>query len=85
MLAVIAGQRDRFKQRMNQLDEELRTAKDRIRTLSSDLERIKADNVALYEKMRFVQDYQKGDLTARGGRKVRGTVGLKSGFCSCFR
>ncbi|GAQ87720.1 Transcription factor/CCAAT displacement protein CDP1 [Klebsormidium nitens] len=77
MLAVIAGQRDRFKQRMNQLDEELRTAKDRIRTLTVDLERIKADNVALYEKMRFVQDYQKGDVTARGNRK--GAVDLEAG------
>lgn len=37
--------------------QELRVSRDRCQALTADLERSKADNIKLYEKMRFVQDY----------------------------
>lgn len=59
MLQVICSQRDRFRQRLRETEEELRISRDRCQVLTADLERSKADNVKLYEKMRFVQDYTK--------------------------
>jgi len=51
--------------------QELRMARDRCQTLTADLERSKADNVKLYEKMRFVQDYsQDRPSKGRSGKKV---------------
>lgn len=49
--------------------QELRLARDRCQALAADLERSKADNVKLYEKMRFVQDYTQ-DRPMPRGKKV---------------
>lgn len=46
--------------------QELRLARDRCQALAADLERSKADNVKLYEKMRFVQDYTQERPMPRG-------------------
>lgn len=70
MLTVICSQRDRFRQRLRETEEELRMARDRCQALTADLERSKADNVKLYERMRFVQDYsQDRPSKARSGKK----------------
>lgn len=51
--------------------QELRMARDRCQALTADLERSRADNVKLYEKMRFVQDYtQERPSKGRSGKKV---------------
>jgi homeobox protein cut-like len=51
--------------------QELRMARDKCQALTVDLERSKADNVKLYEKMRFVQDYsQQKPTKGRSGKKV---------------
>lgn len=50
--------------------QELRVARDRCQALTADLERSKADNIKLYEKMRFVQDYSKDRPISRNKSKV---------------
>uniref|UniRef100_A0A7I4CSF0 Protein CASP n=1 Tax=Physcomitrium patens TaxID=3218 RepID=A0A7I4CSF0_PHYPA len=70
MLTVICSQRDRFRTRLRETEEELRMARDRCQALTADLERSRADNVKLYEKMRFVQDYtQERPSKGRSGKK----------------
>eukprot|EP00271_Cylindrocystis_brebissonii_P008982 TRINITY_DN2354_c0_g1_i2.p1 TRINITY_DN2354_c0_g1~~TRINITY_DN2354_c0_g1_i2.p1 ORF type:complete len:343 (+),score=89.29 TRINITY_DN2354_c0_g1_i2:761-1789(+) len=59
MLAVVCGQRDRFRQKTVQLEEELRRVRDKCIKLTAELERTKMDNVKLYEKIRYVQEYTK--------------------------
>ncbi|KAL2630870.1 hypothetical protein R1flu_015556 [Riccia fluitans] len=70
MLDVICSQRDRFRQRLREAEEELRLVKEKNRTLELDLERSKADNVKLYEKMRYVQDYTQDRPIPRGKKTV---------------
>lgn len=79
MLAVICSQRDRFRLRLRETEEELRMARDKCQALTVDLERSKADNVKLYEKMRFVQDYSQQKPTKGRSGKKRGED-LESGM-----
>ncbi|KAG6546451.1 hypothetical protein Mapa_011999 [Marchantia paleacea] len=69
MLDVICSQRDRFRQRLREAEEELRLVKERNRALEADLERSKADNVKLYEKIRYVQDYTQERPMPRGKKR----------------
>ncbi|KAF5957770.1 hypothetical protein HYC85_004995 [Camellia sinensis] len=57
MLKVICNQRDRFRARLRETEEEIRQLKERIGVLTVELEKTKADNVKLYGKIRYVQDY----------------------------
>lgn len=50
--------------------QELRVVKERNRMLEADLERSKTDNVKLYEKIRYVQDYTHERPLSRGPKKV---------------
>jgi homeobox protein cut-like len=70
MLKVICSQRDRFRQRLRETEEELTAARDKCQALTSELERSKADNVKLYEKMRYVQDYTMDRPVPRAPKKV---------------
>lgn len=58
MLDIVAGQRDRFRARSMELEEDNRKLMERIEKLTSDLDSLKSDNVRLYEKIRFVQSYK---------------------------
>eukprot|EP00850_Spirogloea_muscicola_P007234 SM000036S13278 [mRNA] locus=s36:367483:372899:+ [translate_table: standard] len=69
MLAVVCGQRDRFRQKLMELEEELRLVKEKLRGITADYDRTKLDNVKLYEKMRYVQEYSKDGPQPRGARK----------------
>ena len=44
--------------------------KDKIRVLTEELEKTKADNVKLYGKIRYVQDYNHEKVISRGSKKV---------------
>ncbi|XP_042449378.1 protein CASP-like [Zingiber officinale] len=57
MLKVICNQRDRFRTRLRASEEEVRQLKEKMGTLVVELENTKADNVKLYGKIRYVQDY----------------------------
>eukprot|EP00850_Spirogloea_muscicola_P010406 SM000061S19233 [mRNA] locus=s61:261247:266684:- [translate_table: standard] len=82
MLAVVCGQRDRFRQKLMELEEvrfvelldlprsmEMRLVKEKLRGITADYDRTKLDNVKLYEKMRYVQEYSKDGPQPRGARK----------------
>ncbi|GMQ11225.1 hypothetical protein CsSME_00053940 [Camellia sinensis var. sinensis] len=70
MLKVICNQRDRFRARLRETEEEIRQLKEKIGVLTVELERTKADNVKLYGKIRYVQDYNLEKVVSRGSKKV---------------
>ncbi|OVA20451.1 CASP [Macleaya cordata] len=82
MLRVICNQRDRFRTRLRETEEEVRQLKEKIGVLTVELEKTKADNVKLYGKIRYVQDYSLEKLVSRGSRKH--SEDIESGFSSDF-
>lgn len=80
MLKVICNQRDRFRTRLRETEEEIRQLKEKIGALTVELERTKADNVKLYGKIRYVQDYSLEKVVSRGSKKQ--AEDLESGFSS---
>ncbi|XP_078155423.1 protein CASP [Carex rostrata] len=69
MLKVICNQRDRFRNRLRETEEEMRRLKEKLEMLSVELEKTKADNVQLYGKIRYVQDYSQEKLVSRAPKK----------------
>ncbi|KAK2647829.1 hypothetical protein Ddye_015318 [Dipteronia dyeriana] len=82
MLKVICNQRDRFRTRLRETEEEIRQLKEKVGVLTAELEKTKADNVMLYGKIRYVQDYNQEKVVSRGSRKY--AEDLESGFNSDF-
>ncbi|KAL2455202.1 Protein CASP [Forsythia ovata] len=80
MLKVICNQRDRFRARLRETEEEIRQLKEKIGLVTSELEKTKADNVKLYGKIRYVQDYNSEKVISRGSKKY--AEDLESGFSS---
>ncbi|ONK65299.1 uncharacterized protein A4U43_C07F35700 [Asparagus officinalis] len=80
MLKVICNQRDRFRTRLRETEEEVRLLKEKIGLLTAELEKTKADNVKLYGKIRYVQDYSQEKLVSRGPKKY--AEDIESGFSS---
>ncbi|GAU49540.1 hypothetical protein TSUD_74190 [Trifolium subterraneum] len=80
MLKVICSQRDRFRTRLRETEEEIRQLKEKIGVLTAELEKSKADNVKLYGKIRYVQDYNVEKVVSRGSKKY--AEDLESGFTS---
>nr|GLL35831.1 protein CASP-like isoform X3 [Ipomoea trifida] len=80
MLKVICNQRDRFRSRLRETEEEIRRLKEKIGVLTAELEKTKADNVKLYEKIRYVQDYNSERVISRGSKKY--AEDLEIGFGS---
>ncbi|XP_041994011.1 protein CASP-like [Salvia splendens] len=80
MLKVICNQRDRFRARLRETEEEIRILNEKIGTLTTELEKTKADNVKLYGKIRYVQDYNSEKVVSRGSKKY--AEDLESGFSS---
>lgn len=58
MLRVICQQRDRFKQRIVELEAENKSLTLRIDKINSELESLRGDNLRLFEKIRFLQSYK---------------------------
>lgn len=52
--------------------------KEKVGQLTVDLEKTKADNVKLYGKIRYVQDYNLEKVVSRGSKKV-------TQFCVIFK
>lgn len=80
MLKVICNQRDRFRARLRETEEEVKQLKEKIGLLTVELEKTKADNVKLYGKIRYVQDYNLEKVVSRGSKKH--SEDLESGFSS---
>ncbi|KAJ1949563.1 hypothetical protein EC988_004724, partial [Linderina pennispora] len=57
LLAIVTGQRDRFRQRNIELDEELRAQATSVGDLQRQVEQVKQDNLRLYEEIKYLRSY----------------------------
>ena len=55
LLAIVSSQRERFRQRNQDLEAENIAHKNRIQSLQDDLDVLRNDNLKLYEKIKFLQ------------------------------
>ncbi|KAL4074255.1 CASP C terminal-domain-containing protein [Scleroderma yunnanense] len=58
ILPIVTSQRDRFRQRNAELEEELRKQFHAISELRSEIKSLQSDNLKLYEKVRYMQSYR---------------------------
>lgn len=77
MLDIVAGQRDRFRARTLELEEDTKKLMERIEKLNCDLDSLKSDNVQLYEKIRFLQSYRQSNGSV--GSNLGGSVVVEPG------
>lgn len=66
MLDIVAGQRDRFRTRTQELEDENRKTMERLERVLADLDGLKSDNVRLYEKIRYLQSYGQTNSSSSG-------------------
>jgi len=58
ILPIVTSQRDRFRQRNAELEEELRKQFSIISELRTEVKSLQSDNIKLYEKVRYMQSYR---------------------------
>lgn len=80
ILPIITQQRDRFRSRNAELQDDLRKQLTIISSLRGDLQSLQKDNLGLYEKVRYLQQFTKniasnGDVNAlEEGQGASGTI-----------
>uniref|UniRef100_A0A8D2LNZ1 Protein CASP n=1 Tax=Varanus komodoensis TaxID=61221 RepID=A0A8D2LNZ1_VARKO len=57
LLSIISSQRERFRARNRELEAENRMMQHTFQALQSELDNLRADNIKLYEKIKFLQSY----------------------------
>ncbi|KAJ5711241.1 hypothetical protein N7488_005397 [Penicillium malachiteum] len=60
LLPMIQAQRDRFKKKNSELEEELSKLYGTVKTLRQEVATLQKDNLSLYEKTRYVSTYSRG-------------------------
>ncbi|KAF8928497.1 hypothetical protein BGZ58_009611, partial [Dissophora ornata] len=58
ILSIITSQRDRFRQRNSELEEQLRQQSEQISNLRNENSQLQRDNLKLYEKVKYMQSYR---------------------------
>ncbi|KAF9411877.1 hypothetical protein BGZ94_001210 [Podila epigama] len=78
ILPIVTSQRDRFRQRNSELEEQLRQQSEQISNLRNEARTLQQDNVKLYEKMKYMQSYRAGadkNLGSGVGTDFQGSAG----------
>uniref|UniRef100_A0A1A8R605 Protein CASP n=1 Tax=Nothobranchius pienaari TaxID=704102 RepID=A0A1A8R605_9TELE len=57
LLSIISSQRERFRSRNQELEAENHSMQQTMQALQSELDSLRADNIKLYEKIKFLQSY----------------------------
>jgi homeobox protein cut-like len=72
ILPIITQQRDRFRVRNAELEEDLRKRLTLVSSLRGEIQALKTDNLGLYEKVRYLQHFTKnaGSMTMGNGDVV---------------
>ena len=58
VLQIVCSQRERYKQRLAELEEVERHRKEKDDTEQREIEKLRSDNLALYEKIKYLESYQ---------------------------
>ncbi|KAL7274275.1 hypothetical protein RUND412_002838 [Rhizina undulata] len=64
ILPMVTAQRDRFKQKNQQLEDELQRAHNTVSNLRQEVASLQKDNLQLYEKTRYISTYARSPITA---------------------
>lgn len=75
ILPIITSQRDRFRARNAELEEELRKQFETISELRAEVKTLQSDNLGLYEKMRYLQAYGNSATNTNASQSFRGPAG----------
>ncbi|KAI5964844.1 uncharacterized protein KGF55_001914 [Candida pseudojiufengensis] len=74
ILPIITKQRDRFREKNNELEDELRKQINQVNDMKRQIKSLKQDNEELYERSRYLQSFQtpgfKNITTTSSGRKL---------------
>ncbi|XP_022623285.1 protein CASP isoform X5 [Seriola dumerili] len=57
LLSIISSQRERYRSRNQELEAENRSMQQTMQALQNELDSLRADNIKLYEKIKFLQSY----------------------------
>ncbi|KAF6763103.1 CASP C terminal-domain-containing protein [Ephemerocybe angulata] len=79
ILPIVTSQRDRFRQRNAELEEELRKHYQTISELRAEVKSLQADNLKLYEKVRYMQSYREDAGSSAAGNPYAGGAGAGNG------
>lgn len=79
ILPIVTSQRDRFRQRNAELEEELRRQFETISDLRTEIKSLQADNLKLYEKVRYMQSYRDVGMSTPGTSTPGGSAGMLNG------
>ncbi|RLN90409.1 hypothetical protein BBJ28_00007712 [Nothophytophthora sp. Chile5] len=83
MLEIVRGQRDRFRERMKELQSEKNRVEELAQSYKSTVARLETDNMQLYHKIRYLQSYGGADNGSTGSRVTpsggRGLSALEDG------
>ena len=63
---IVSNQRERFRARVQELEGENMGNKQQITFLTNELDRLRSDNVKLYEKIKFLQSFSNSGSTSGG-------------------
>ncbi|KAF4319912.1 hypothetical protein JM18_001229 [Phytophthora kernoviae] len=77
MLEIVRGQRDRFRERMKELQSEKNRVEELAQSYKSTVARLETDNMQLYHKIRYLQSY--GDNGSAGSRVAPSFNSLEEG------
>ncbi|KAF9354691.1 hypothetical protein BGX26_007480 [Mortierella sp. AD094] len=58
ILPIVTSQRDRFRQRNSELEEQLRQQSEQISNLRNENSQLQKDNLKMYEKVKYMQSYR---------------------------
>ena len=72
ILPIVTSQRDRFRARNAELEEELRKQFDTISDLRREVKALQADNLKLYEKVRYIGSYREDASSGVAGPSTGG-------------
>ncbi|KAI9496836.1 Golgi vesicle transport-related protein [Zychaea mexicana] len=76
ILPIVIGQRDRFRQRNTELESQTRSLELKLQDVQGEVETLKADNLKLYERLRFVHVWKEENKSAAVNVR-RGSVKTK--------
>jgi homeobox protein cut-like len=77
ILPIVTSQRDRFRARNAELEDELRRQFQTMAGLRGEVKTLQADNLKLYEKVRYMQSYREG--AAPSARALTGGASVLDG------
>ncbi|KAL8009651.1 hypothetical protein Plhal703r1_c01g0006461 [Plasmopara halstedii] len=82
MLEIVRGQRDRFRERIKELQNEKNRVEQLAQSYKSTVVRLETDNMQLYHKIRYLQSYKEGNKSV--GPRIKPHLVLEEGNGSAY-